>query len=402
MNNITRNNKHIIYVVLISVVALACYMFGVFDFISSIDNKVRDLKIRFLNKEIINNEVVLVTISENELLWERKEISHLIDLISSNKPQVIGLDMLFVEGKNNRDLIKSFTYAKNIILPFLIIPEEGLSVPRNSMPYSFNKAKFVLPKKRNNSIVDNDKEISESAHDSGFINVEADSDGIIRRAQLIYQFNNIYYAAFSIKIAEGYLQLDAPAVVKKDALKELRSVSNIFDYFKMNSGGSAIINFQNPHKAFKYILANEIMRKKINPDFLKNKIILIGVDSPGVRSATPMGRLLKTEIQALIIDNIINNRFIHTGKFSDVVIVLSLQLLIIMGSVRFDRTGSHIFTLFFVFILICYVIVSSMFFRYLNIAFNDVFILFYLVIGYLFLRLFKKRGLTPTTITTII
>jgi two-component system, OmpR family, phosphate regulon sensor histidine kinase PhoR len=85
--------------------------------------------------------------------------------------------------------------------------------------------------------------------------------------------------------------------------------------FPQNSPAQ-LINFRGPtNKVFTSVTAEEVLNHELKVDFFKNKIVLIGVDSgSSSRYLTPIGLLTRTEINAHILDNLIEHRWIQKSN----------------------------------------------------------------------------------------
>ena len=101
---------------------------------------------------------------------------------------------------------------------------------------------------------------------------------------------------------------------------------------KLPRGSPAqLINFRGPSRVFTSVTAEEVLNHEVRPNFFKNKIVLIGVESgSSVRFLTPVGLLTRTEIIAHILDNIVENRWIQ--KYNPGLYALYALLLVLLAT----------------------------------------------------------------------
>jgi signal transduction histidine kinase len=129
---------------------------------------------------------------------------------------------------------------------------------------------------------------------------------------------------------------------------------------------SQLINFRGPSRVFTSVTVDELLNQELRPDFFKDKIVLIGVESgSSIRFLTPVGLLTRTEILAHIVDNLVEHRWIV--KFPPLIYVLyALILVVLMTFVVTQYPQSVAFAFLFWIGLLC-LAVSAWSFDSLNI-----------------------------------
>ncbi|MEE3718603.1 adenylate/guanylate cyclase domain-containing protein [Tumidithrix elongata RA019] len=159
----------------------------------------------------------------------------------------------------------------------------------------------------------------------GLVDLPADPDGFMRRALL---FTN--RASFSIQLLNAYVRAGCPSdrPQRQDFCRNLKPSFNsqkeyelggvVFPllrsdsgaYQNINSGGYQIlINYRGSSQALQRVTLTQVLQKEVNPDWIRGKIVLIGVSAPSLKdvfltpySVTDKGtvRISGVEVQAQI------------------------------------------------------------------------------------------------------
>ncbi len=91
---------------------------------------------------------------------------------------------------------------------------------------------------------------------------------------------------------------------------------------------ASLINFRNEY--YNRIQFSDVLLKKVSPDIFKDKIVIIGSAEPeNTEYLTPVGPLSRSEIHANILDNLLNELWIH--KYPQFYYGLFLLFLILLG-----------------------------------------------------------------------
>ncbi|MFH1671775.1 MAG: adenylate/guanylate cyclase domain-containing protein [Candidatus Portnoybacteria bacterium] len=294
----------------------------------------------FLQEEP-SNEVIIIGIDNKSLQelgrwpWQRNIHAELIDRISEHKPILIGLDVNFPEKSGSlfdQRLAQSIREAGNIVLSVEaeLVMKEGKLFAQE--------------------ILSSIEGINQAAVESGMTNTPSDQDGVFRRVPTsVFDREGNQRRAFSLVIADLYSQkmgIDLPQIPvdEKDRM---------------------LINYSGRPGTFKTIPAIDIIEEKIEPELLKDKIVLIGATAPDLHDEqivpSSYGRLMNgVEIHANAIETIIGGKFLSDLSPSRQIltfILLSLVLGLVLVSFKI-LAGSLLALL----TLIVYLIISLMVF----------------------------------------
>src|SRR5207302_482007 len=123
----------------------------------------------------------------------------------------------------------------------------------------------------------------ESAAAAGHINQLADADGVLRRMPLIAEFGGEYYESFSLAVFRTLLakSLGAPPALepgfKDDALETLKV--GPFE-IPVDENAATLIPYRGHKASFEYVPAADVLKDRVAPGTLKDKIVLVGATAP--------------------------------------------------------------------------------------------------------------------------
>ncbi|MHC5855995.1 sensor histidine kinase [Nostoc sp.] len=235
-----------------------------------------DTFMRLRPEESIDERILIVGINQNDINRIKaypipdKDIAALLNKLKTYQPAVIGLDIIrdLPQEPGHKELVKTFTEIKNLIAVDKVLPDRSGS--------TFNPPPN-LPQKQ-----------------IGFTDAVIDTDGKQRRSLLATSnLQGEWKCSFTLKLAETYLKtknihlenVDSdPYGMRFNATKLPRLQPNLGEYIQADTGGSQIlINFRNRRKPFHVVSLTEIQNGKINSDWIRGKIVLIGMTSPSAK-----------------------------------------------------------------------------------------------------------------------
>jgi CHASE2 domain-containing sensor protein len=231
---------------------------------------VLDSFLRLRPPEQFDERIVIVGINEGDIQSvgtypiPDKDIAELLRTLQNYKPNVIGLDIfrdLPVEP-GHAELVAAFKDIKNLIVIEKALPDrEGFTV--NPPP--------ELPPQQ-----------------VGFADAILDADGSIRRSLLgTSTFQGDYKFSLPLRLVEAYLSSQGISLENgiRDP-KAMRFGSTELTRFRPNSGGyvgadaggnQILINFRSGRKPFRVISLSDIKSGKVDPSWIRNRIVLIGM-----------------------------------------------------------------------------------------------------------------------------
>ena len=262
-----------------------------------------DYFLRLRPHETIDERVVVVGINEDDLRSigsypiPDREIAALIQKLQVHKPRVIGIDIfrdLPVEPGHS-ELVKTFKSFNNIIGLEKVLPVQVAPPPD-------------LPHKQ-----------------VGFSDAIPDADGNLRRALIGTNTTKGYNFYLALRLAKTYLS--AENITLENGIRDRggmrfgtielpRFGSNFGGYVGADAGGVQILqNFRSGREPFRALSLNQIKTGKFPPHWIRDRIVIIGIVSPGVdiakseaiASINPVpGQVYGVEIQAHTVSQIIS------------------------------------------------------------------------------------------------
>ena len=157
--------------------------------------------------------------------------------------------------------------------------------------------------------------LQKAAKSAGFFSLDADPDGIIRRAPLFVNFQNKVYPSLALEAARIYYLLDAmqieiEQVGRNDVISGINMGSKKF--VPTDGEGRVIIPYQGPFNTYQYISASKVLSENFSPDLFENTIVLVGATAEGLFDlrAVPMQSVFPgVEIHANMISALLDNTF---------------------------------------------------------------------------------------------
>lgn len=350
---------HILLALAISAIMVSFYLLGL-DFFDLMELKTLDLRFFARGKLEPSKHVVLAVIDEKSLdkeghwPWPRYRLASLVNTLSDAGARVIGFDIGFFE-KEKDDAILASAFKKSkakIVLGYFfhLSGDDSAYLEKTRITSEITKAKYPIVSIPNKEEVANlplitafapeasVDIIAKAAHKLGYFNIIRDKDGAVRWAPLVITWNNTLFLPLSLQCVQAYL--NTPTILKlgEDGVKALRLGKTplpVDDY------GRLLINYYGP-SSFPTYSITDILQGRTDTSAFKDKIVLIGATAIGLYDmvVTPFSNVFPgLEVQATIIDNILNNSFLVQPKWSDefdviIIIVLGLISGLILSRLR--------------------------------------------------------------------
>lgn len=264
--------------------------------------------LRLRPQEPIDERILLVEINEDDMRSQKeyavnsaisdRDLAQLLLKLQNYQPRVIGLDIYrdLPVNPGHAELVAAFQRLKNLIAIEKVLPDK-VAPPHTLPPAQIGFADQIL-----------------------------DSDGKLRRSLLGTPSPQGYKFSLSLRLAEIYLVQEGMALgngIRDTATMmfgntELpRFFPNSGAYVGADAGGvQVLLNFRSGRSRFRTISFHDIKNDQFNPDWIRDRIVIIGITSPSrkdfittaaVESIKPApGRVYGLEIQAHAVSQIIS------------------------------------------------------------------------------------------------
>ncbi len=234
--------------------------------------------LRLRPAEPMDDRITIIGMTENDIASAKtypipdKEIAALIKKVQTYKPRVIGLDIVrnVPVEPGHQELVDVFKQSKNLIAIEKVLPPQYAPPPHMA-----------------------DKQV-------GFADVLSDKDGNSRRILLgtpplgtpLSPNSPVYKHSLPLRLARAYLLREGIHLkngIRDDGTMRFASVEiprilpNTGGYVGIDVGGvQALLNWRSGREAFQVLSLNDIKTDKFKPEWLRDRIVLIGITAPSV------------------------------------------------------------------------------------------------------------------------
>ncbi len=331
------------------------------DFVNRLENFAYDARLKLMMPGTQDKRIVIVDIDEKSLLeqgrwpWGRNKLAQLVNILFDKyKIKVVGFDVVFAEKDESSGLksleeierthLKSDNNFHNLVeqlrpkLDYDQVFANSLKNRNVVLGYYFrqdntedtNGSVGALPSP---SFVDgtfkgknidfrqasgfggNLAVLQQNAVTGGHFNPDPDEDGISRKVPMLMSYKGNFYEALSVAVAR--IALDAPKL--EAGFAEGIGVNQEYaglEWLKLKDKHipvddriSSLIPYRGKQGSFQYVSATDVLKGKVAPEILENKIVLVGTTAPGLMDlrATPVQNVYAgVEIHANMIAGIID------------------------------------------------------------------------------------------------
>ncbi len=441
---------------------LISFIFSFFKWITpDIEDKIATINIlekRFLDqmfvvrgKRAVSDKIVIVDVDEKSISelgrwpWRRSVMAEAINKLNRKyKVKTILLDMIFAEPDpftqyceelmtrikesigiesdaircedNDQQLADAIREAKDVVLGSYLSHIEELTeneVQKN-LPYFMNRRLSTsimgdpeicnIPEYEN--AIPNIDKIKDASEYIGFFTIEPDNDGMFRRVPLILKYKNEYYPALSLMGLSVYLKKPIIVQMGEDLLyNEGRCVSiklgdNEIPMNPSEDKTMYLINYYGPGRTFKYISFSDVFFERVNPEELKDKLVIIGVSALGVYDRRPTAldsEFPGVEVHANVIENILNQDYLvripfymHLEALALLIIGIILSLLLSKTKLQYGILGSVI--VIFLYISGIYILFTEGYYTKLTISISEMLLLIIVISTFRYITEEKEKG----------
>ncbi|MCL5024191.1 MAG: adenylate/guanylate cyclase domain-containing protein [Nitrospirae bacterium] len=316
-----------------------------------IESKTYDLRLRLRNallRQPPSAGITVVEIDEKSIKeigrwpWNRDVFAELLTKVSAQRPKVIGIDVMFIERETperDKKLAEAITRAGNVVLatPFEVPEGEGTvnspapgEVPDSLWDSAFMEVRSQKGIKWKNFAVKATAVAPPlpelAAHAAlGHVYSLPDMDGVQRWEILYLNYGDDCYPQFSLQIARIALGLP----MKEMVLYGAAGIGLRDRFIPTDLHGRVGINYLGKEHSFPVVSAADLIKDRVAPDVLKNRIVLIGTSALGTydQKVTPFSANMPgVEKNASVVENILKNNFIRKSPG-----VIELAAIILTG-----------------------------------------------------------------------
>ncbi len=234
------------------------------------------------------------------------------------RPQ-LEYDRLFAESLANREVILSMVFNKS---------SEKIGVLPPPLASIDKKWLEKLPLEVDTGYTGNLPILQQYAKTAGFINPDVDDDGIIRRVSLLRAYEGQLYESLGLAMARihvGSPQVEINVATaggkagKQADYTAVESLSIGDRHVRVDEHIAALIPYRGREESFRYVSATDVIHKRLKPEQLEGKLVLLGTRAPGLQDlrATPVqGVYPGVEIHANMIAGILDGTIKHIPAYT--------------------------------------------------------------------------------------
>lgn len=334
-------------------------------FFQHLDNKLKDNRFLLRGPVKPTPKVVIIAIDDKSIRelgqwpWSRVRIGELVKNLADYNVKVTALDIVFSEPESRGGdpfFAQSLEAAGNVVMGYFFRDEDQPLELKAIEQLSTAKVKLLkinsdvtsVPITEYKSITANIPLLGDKAQDFGFFNQGPDSDGVFRKSPLLLLYNGDIYQSLALKaLRYSY----GSEVMLNIAVFGVNSLTIGKHLLPVNEHGELALNYYGPTGSFRTLSAVDVIKKRINPDELKDSIAFVGATEIGIYDVrnTPFDPALPgVEIHATVAANSVDNRFIiRDGRTAAVeigtVLLLPLILAFLLSLVPGTLAGLGVF-----------------------------------------------------------
>ena len=325
-----------------------------------------------------DDRIVIVALDDKtrrsapRLFQSRRGLADLFDAIAAAQPEVIGLDLFFAqpeleldahvlalvksalarveterpaagsalalarealdavvnETRGDEKLAASLARAKNVYLGFLFL-FEGSARKGDPEPPGLARARLaeVVTAARSpgrhppraGAVISSLEAFARSGG-AGFVNVDPDPDGTVRRLPLVVEHAGRYYMALGLSVALAAVGGDAGYITGENSLSFAgREVP-------VDRRGRATLSYLGPSESFPHLSAADVLAGGPARERLRNKIVLVGyTDAARDKIAQPFDRVMSgVEVHATLVHNLLHGELRRRLEPSSAIALVAL------------------------------------------------------------------------------
>ncbi len=305
-------------------------------FVDRLDRAAYDIVLRMAGTKPPAPGIVIVDVDERSLAtigqwpWRRDVMGRLIAALHDAGASVIAVDVIFAEsdryerqaeqGASSPDeQLAAALRERGVILGYGLTFDPGASSKRPCVLPPLGLAVIQPPGNARSEpyfhatgAVCNLPALAQAAAGSGFLNAAPDADGILRRVPLIAGLDGRVYPSLALSAVTAAAGEGQPALQVSNVNASTLTVGALT--VPLDGKSNLLLAYRGRKRSFPYLSAADVLTGTGVGDALRGKIVLVGTTALGTREvvATPLDtQFVGVEVQATIVDNLMQRDFIH-------------------------------------------------------------------------------------------
>jgi adenylate cyclase len=156
--------------------------------------------------------------------------------------------------------------------------------------------------------------LAEAAASYGFININPDPDGTLRRALLIERYRDQdFFPSLALQVVREYEKIPDQDIAAYIASNGLERIQFGRHGIRQARNGTALINYTGPYNTYQHYSMWDVMSGTVPPETFRDKIVLVGGtalaigDMRNTPFAAQDAAYMGVEVHANIIDNVLHS-----------------------------------------------------------------------------------------------
>ncbi|TYC51179.1 adenylate/guanylate cyclase domain-containing protein [Rhodobacterales bacterium] len=278
-----------------------------------------DSRVHLTGERPAQKNVVIVAIDDatvgnsNTNSIGRNRLARLVDLIRESGARTLAVDILLVSSSEEQadDRLAEALGS----LPVVLAGAAQFSETDQPAALLAEASGELLPQRK-----------FADAASVGFVNVSTDAGGIPRHVPMVVRLPNAIEPSFGLR-AVGLYTGFTPSLTKEGV--------RIGDHNQpLDIGWYMPINYYGDSETIPTYSATDILQRRLDPDALRNKLVVLGVTATGVgdRFATPFDPIMPgVEVQATAIANLLDGTALIRNTAVRTVDVVAAVLITVLG-----------------------------------------------------------------------
>lgn len=323
-----------------SAISLVVYWYSP-RLLQNIDMRSRDQVFRLRTPPDPATEVAVVAVDEKSVKkvgrwpWSRSVQGDLIKKIKNLGAITVALDIIYPKPQNPlEDSILSES-VDNVTGGYFFRGEKTFEMSQEGIDILMqNSISQIIFKKEASTekiivypyVETNITNIAKKFSGLGFFNYIPDEDGLLRKASLVFGFQEKFYPSLSLKALSHFTGNEPILTFNREGLENIKLGDKIIP---VDSRGRLPLNFYS-NKGIPIISASDILDNILPAQKIKDKIVFIGVTEMGLADVRPTpvhSSFPGIGIHAVAVSNILQDYYLYQNNTTIIIDVILMSLI---------------------------------------------------------------------------